>query len=284
MTADRFDRNVRLFGREGQERLCRTKATLIGVGGLGGHVAQQLALLGVGALHLVDPEELSLSNRNRYIGVRYDDPIPGSPKVDLAKRLVKSIDPNIPVTAARVGLLSREGFDAVLAADAVFGCVDHDGVRFVLNEFCLAYDKPLIDLASDAPAPGCYGGRVTVVRPKYGCLHCRDLLDDSEVRQFLSPDEVIENERAVYGIDNAALDEAGPSVVFVNGVVASLGVGEFAALITGARPPIAHLEYRGHEGVVRKRTDEAKPDCHYCGTIAGQRSAADLDRYLRAEA
>ncbi|MGH9897013.1 MAG: HesA/MoeB/ThiF family protein, partial [bacterium] len=243
-----------------------------------------LALLGVGALHLVDHEDLSLSNRNRYVGARHDDPIPGSRKVELGKRLIQSIDPEIAVEIVPDGLLCRAGFNAVRTADVVFGCVDHDGVRFVLNELCLAYRKVLIDLASDAPEPGCYGGRVTVVTGNNGCLSCRDLLDQKEVRQLLSPASVIENERAAYGITHDALDEAGPSVVFLNGVIASLGVGEFSALITGTRTPYSHLEYRGHEGIVRRRKDEPMPDCYYCGATSGQGDAAGLDRYLKSEA
>ena len=45
----RFDRSQRLFGAEGQRQLRKTNAVIIGVGGLGTHVAQQSAILGVGA-------------------------------------------------------------------------------------------------------------------------------------------------------------------------------------------------------------------------------------------
>ena len=53
MTArDRFDRNIRFFGSEGQDRLARSSVAIVGIGGLGTHVVQQLALLGIG--HLVN--------------------------------------------------------------------------------------------------------------------------------------------------------------------------------------------------------------------------------------
>ena len=55
---DRFDRNLRFFGEEGQRVLRETHVAIVGVGGLGTHVVQQLALLGVGELYLVDHEEL----------------------------------------------------------------------------------------------------------------------------------------------------------------------------------------------------------------------------------
>jgi len=277
---DRFDRNERLFGSEGQQALRRAHVGIVGVGGLGTHVVQQLALLGVGALTLIDHEELSRSNRNRYVGAWHDDPVPGSPKVELGRRLAGLIDPSIAVTAVKDSLLSPAAVGAVRACGYIFGCVDSDGARFVLNEFCLAYGKPLFDLASDAPEPGYYGGRVAVVWGDSGCLHCRGLLDDEEVRRFLSTNEILENEASVYGIDRHALGETGPSVVSVNGVVASLGVTEFMAAATGIRSPQLHLDYRGDRGTVGARTDTRAADCYYCGVVKGLGDSANIERYF----
>ncbi len=277
----RFDRNERLFGREGQQALRRAHVGIVGVGGLGTHVVQQLSLLGVGALTLVDDEELSGSNRNRYVGAWHNDPVPGSPKVELGERLAGLIDPAIAVIRVKNNLLSNAAFTALRACSHIFGCVDSDGARFVLNEFCLAYEKPLFDLASDAPEPGYYGGRVAVVIGDSGCLHCRGLLDDDDVRRFLSTEEILDNEAAVYGIDRRALGEAGPSVVSVNGVVASLGVTEFMAAATGIRAPQLHLDYRGDRGTVGSRTDDPADDCYYCGIVRGQGDSANIERYFR---
>src|SRR6266446_10531916 len=96
-TAHRFDRNIGLFGAEGQRILRQTRVAVVGVGGLGSHVVQQLALLGVGGITLIDHEEVSTSNKNRYIGLRNDDPIPGTAKVATAARLIESIDPKIEI-------------------------------------------------------------------------------------------------------------------------------------------------------------------------------------------
>lgn len=277
---DRFDRNERLFGKEGQAKIRAARVTLIGAGGLGTHVAQQLALLGIGALTPADHEELSNSNRNRYIGAWATDPVPGSRKVDLIKRLVGLTDPSIDVTPLCSKFPSPETLEAVKSADYVFGCVDGDGPRFVLNEACVAYDKPLFDLASDVPEPGHYGGRVAVSRRNNGCLHCLGILDAREVRRSLSPNEVLENEDAEYGIRRAVLGEVGPSVVSINAVVASLAVTEFMVAVTGLREPMRHLVYRGHLGTVSKRTDEPGPNCYFCQGLRGKGDAAQLERYI----
>src|SRR5690349_17066621 len=134
MTNERFDRNIRFFGEEGQNRLRNTHVAVVGMGGLGTHVVQQLALLGVGTLTVIDGEELDVSNKNRYIGSRFDDPVPGTPKTAIAERLVRSIDPFIGITCIQEGFISEAGFDAVTRAQYVFGCVDKEGVRLILAQ------------------------------------------------------------------------------------------------------------------------------------------------------
>ena len=284
MTEDRFDRNERLFGKEGQARLRQTRIAVMGAGGLGSHVIAQTALLGVGNIATVDREDMSFSNRNRYIGVWHTDPIPGSPKVALARRHIHLIDPEIAVTPIKDDILSAAALKAIEEADYVFGCVDNDGVRFFINEACVAYEKPLIDLASDVPEQSVFGGHVAIVTSGHGCLHCLELLDPEEVRRYFSPAELIENEAAVYGIKTSALENTGPSVVSVNGVVASLGVTAFMALATRMQIPYTFQTYRGDRGIVTKKTMTAPEDCYYCSVVRGQGDRADLERYFRKAA
>lgn len=284
MSESRFDRNERLFGKEGQARLRQTGIVVMGAGGLGSQVIAQTALLGVGGIAPIDREELSLSNRNRYVGVWYTDPIPGSPKVELAKRHIHMIDPSIEVAVVNDDIVSAAALDALKAADYVIGCVDDDGVRFFLNEACLAYNKTLIDLASDVPEPGRFGGHVAVITKGHGCLHCLGLLDPDDVRRFFSSNQMRENEAAVYGIRPEALSQAGPSVVSLNGVIASLGVTAFMALATGMALPFTLQTYRGDLGWVTQKTAAGIEDCYYCTAIRGLGDRASLERYFRSPA
>ena len=279
-SGNRFDRNERLFGRAGQQLLRAAEVAVFGIGGLGTHVVQQLAYLGVGRLHVVDREELADTDRNRYIGSLHDDAVPGSPKVDLAERLVAGIDPRITVHKVHDAFPSERSLNALLDAAFVFGCVDDDGVRFVLNEACQAYEKVYFDLASDVPEEDRYGGRVTVVDGGAGCLLCRDVLDMDEVRKFLSSPGILANEAVVYGVPREALGTPGPSVVSINGAVASLGVTEFMAYVTGMRKPVPHLIYRAHSGTVARSIDDPRPDCSCCTRLRGTRSSANIARYF----
>ena len=95
---------------------------------------------------------------------------------------------------------------------------------------------------------------------------------------------MIENEAAVYGIKTSALENTGPSVVSVNGVVASLGVTAFMALATGMQIPYTFQTYRGDRGIVTKKTMTVPEDCYYCSVVRGQGDRADLERYFRKAA
>jgi hypothetical protein len=282
MSEHRFDRNVRLFGVAGQDRLRACKVAIVGVGGLGTHVAQQLALLGVSGIGLIDPEELERTNFNRYVCVRHDDPVPGTRKVDAAERLVHSIDPTICVMKVFDSLVSEHAFSLVREADYVFGCLDSEGMRLVLTELCAAYARPYFDLASDIP-PGerlRYGGRVCTAWNGDGCLVCLGVLDIGEAQRDMATQGACRDLEGIYGVRRELLDEAGPSVVSINGVVASLAVTEFAVAVAGIRPPQRIQNYLGHLGKVTASQDQPQPDCYYCKGIWGRRESAGVERYL----
>lgn len=279
---ERFDRNLRFFGEEGQRRLRQAHVAIVGIGGLGTHVVQQLALLGVGHLSLIDHEDLDQTNLNRYVGARHSDPIPGTPKVGLGARIVFDIDPALKVNKHQVPLISEDAFGAVIRADCVFGCLDNEGARLILNELCAAYAKPYFDLASDIAGPGEFGGRICAAIDGEGCLICRGILDTREAQEDLASPEEKRDREAIYGVSRDDLGNVGPSVVSINGVVASLAVTEFILHTVGIRKANYLTYYRGHTGRVTVSTDSPMPDCYYCKEIRGHGDSADVQRYLRS--
>ena len=282
METERYDRNIRFFGKAGQDRLAACSVAVMGVGGLGTHVVQQLALLGVGRLGLVDKGELKESSRNRYIGARHDDPVPGSPKSLIGERLAREINPQIEVRAVHDQLTSQAAYEVIKDCDYVFGCLDNDAARLVLNELCLAYRKPYFDLASDIPiGEAQYGGRVCVVWRDAGCLVCYGEIDATEANLVSMTQAQRQDYEAIYGVPAEALGEAGPSVVSINGTVASLAVTEFMLLATGLKDePGKFLKYHGHRGIVTRVTDSPAPGCYYCVGIRGKGDSAGLDEFL----
>jgi molybdopterin/thiamine biosynthesis adenylyltransferase len=271
--AERFSRNERLFGAEGQKRIGATKIAIVGLGGLGSHVAQQLAYLGVANYGLLDFDIVTDSSLNRLVGAGDADVAAATKKVIVAKRTITRINLDAMVRTADDRVDGPEAEPLVRGADVVFGCLDRDLPRLQLTELCARYAKPLFDLASDVGGEAdelWYGGRVLFCDGKR-CVSCLGLLDQREMaRDSMSPEQREAHDR-IYGIARTALENTGPMVVSINGTVASVAVTEFMALVTGLRQPFAHLNYRADQQVIRSSLDPPEPGCYYCTSVWGTR-------------
>lgn len=285
---ERFNRQIAIFGLQGQEKIRSTKVVLVGFGGLGTFVLPQLCLLGVKHITVVEHEAFSETNRNRYMGFLYSDFDTkkgiGVDKVLVAERIAKGIDPDIDIKIIKNKLESCEAFNAILKADIVIGCLDSDGARSILNELSIAYGVTYIDLASEVFEDGTFGGRVAIVKDGNGCLHCMgDGLDQTEVRRYLADDTQLENEANVYGVKKESLATgSGPSVVDLNGIIASLGVQEFKLLITDPKNSSRYLNYRGHLKTISKVQVNGSNNC-YCCSLYNKKEGANVERYLRVD-
>lgn len=286
LDSGRYDRQIRAFGKEGQAAIVSLKVGIVGLGGIGCHVAQQLAYLGVRDLTLVDSQVVDPTNLNRLVGATADDI--GKAKVEVISRLVKKILPDAILHPIYQDLRSSEAFESMKSVDVIFGCVDNDGARLVLNELSLAYLVPYIDSGveiemSDGKVEQ-VGGRVNLVLPDGPCLHCMRQLDLEEARIALSPAAEIQRARAQGYIRGD--DEPSPSVVSLNGIVASLAVTEFTNLATGIRTASRFLAYdmlgtgrgRNAQWVVPQNVERAG-GCLEC-SLSGVGDAINLARYL----
>jgi len=95
-----------------------------------------------------------------------------------------------------------------------------------------------------------------------------DLLDQEQLREDTMTAATREAHDRIYGINRDALQGTGPSVVSMNGVVASLAVTEFMVWRTGLRQPNGLLTYRGDQGGVRISRDEPGEGYPYCHGVS----------------
>jgi len=94
-----FSRTELLLGREGVKRLRDASVAVFGIGGVGGYVVEALARSGVGCLHLIDHDKVSMSNLNRQI-IAVSSTI-GRYKADVARERILAINPEAEVYAYR---------------------------------------------------------------------------------------------------------------------------------------------------------------------------------------
>lgn len=265
-TEQRFARHMAFFGAEGQERISASTVVVVGLGGLGSHLGQQLAYLGVQRFTLIDADRVSTSNLNRLIGASAPDV--GKWKVEIAARMITAVEPAAEIVC-ECHQFTGEDSSAIAGADVIFGCVDEDPPRLEILRSASAHALAYVDLASDITPQGEFGGRIVFSKDGERCLSCLGELDQHALARAQMSEEQRAADDAIYGINRAALDDGGPSVVSVNGVVVSLAVTEFLVWRTGLREPAGFLTYRGDLGTVSRRADPPRDFCAYCMSAWG---------------
>ena len=120
---EKFDRTKILLGDEGIDNLAKSKVLLVGVGGVGGYVAEILARSGVGNITLVDDDVVDITNINRQI-IALTDTI-GEKKAELMKERIMRINPDCKCTVV-VKRYNAENANEILSAgyDYVIDAID----------------------------------------------------------------------------------------------------------------------------------------------------------------
>ena len=140
----RYSRHILLdeMGIEGQERICKSHALIVGAGGLGSPAALYLAAAGVGTMTLVDHDTVDLTNLQRQIA--HTTARSGMAKVDSAKAAMLAINPEVTVYALCERATPASLAKLVLAADVVLDCTDNFITRHAINAACVQHGKPLV--------------------------------------------------------------------------------------------------------------------------------------------
>ena len=110
-------RTARMLGASAVARLASARVAVFGIGGVGGHLADALARAGIGAIDLIDSDEVALSNLNRQMVALHSTL--GQKKVDAMAARILDINPDCRVRTYPCFYLPEEAdkFD--------FSCYDY---------------------------------------------------------------------------------------------------------------------------------------------------------------
>jgi len=123
------------FGTKGQNLLQNAKVLVIGCGGLGSPVAIYLATSGVGELHLVDFDVVSVSNLHRQVFFKLADI--GKFKVEILAREIRERAPYTKVTVSNKAVDKQSVLSLISEADVVVDCTDSLPVKYLINDVCV---------------------------------------------------------------------------------------------------------------------------------------------------
>ncbi len=233
---DVFDRQVRAFGQDLQVLLKALTIAVVGGGGTGSAVAEQLQRLGVGTLLVYDGDAFESSNVTRVYGSRLSDE--GTPKVDLCKRNADQIGLGTKIITFPSSIGDEETAKSLRSADIVVGCTDDHWGRSIMCEISTRYLIPVIDMGVRLTSnDGCIEsicGRVTTIFPGAACLVCRERISarmiTAEIDQLFNPEEAEELRDEGYAPE---LEEKDPSVITFTTTVASTAINELIHRLTG---------------------------------------------------
>jgi adenylyltransferase/sulfurtransferase len=156
------------IGERGQQRINNGTVLLIGVGGIGCAAASYLACSGVGQLRLCDFDTVDATNLGRQILFGPDDI--GKPKAELAAQRLRTINPDIRITAIGRRLELDALLEAVSGADVVLDGSDNFATRFAISDACVAAGRTLVSGAAIR-----LEGQLAVFGPDYSrspCYRC----------------------------------------------------------------------------------------------------------------
>lgn len=163
---ERYDRQMRLFGAAGQEKLKRANVFIAGAGGLGSPISIYLAAAGIGKIVLVDKDVVELSNLNRQI-LHWERDL-GSKKALSALEKLKEMNSDIIVEAVAEILDEENVLHLVGDADLIIDAMDNFPTRYLLNKAALDKGIPFIHGAIN----GFHGQATTVLPGRTACLRC----------------------------------------------------------------------------------------------------------------
>ncbi len=130
MIMKQFERTELLFGSEAMEILKNSRVAVFGIGGVGGHAAEALVRSGIGAIDLIDNDDVCISNINRQIFATLSTV--GQLKTESAMKRLLDINPECRITVHNIffmpetsGLIDFSQYDYVVdAIDTVTGKIE----------------------------------------------------------------------------------------------------------------------------------------------------------------
>lgn len=255
-------KTISSWGMKNQEKINGMHVAIVGLGSVGSIVAESLARMGIGKIKLIDYDRLQKHNLDRHlIGTKQDL---GKFKVDIVAKRLKNIatSPNFKVHKVPYGINEKEGFDNALDCDLIFGCVDTDFARHILNTIAYRHMIPVIEGGIVIKPKKCQNGQIDdiefadtgshIIYPTKTCLLC---IGQYDLENALSEEQIpyIEGEER----------EQNQNVFAFSLQLASIHISHFLSLIL-ERPRVpSKIRFRFHRYKISNIDKECHPNCSF---------------------
>lgn len=217
---ERYERNQILKASE-QELLSKMCVAIVGLGGLGGYVAEQLARLGIGRLVLIDGDVFVASNLNRQLFSTEQNT--GQSKSRAAFDRLSQVNSEVSLTPYDAYLTAENCEQLLQEAHVIVDALDNNDSRKCLVSACSFLLRPLVH-----GAIGGWYGQVATEFPGDGTI-----------------------DRLLKSAKNRGIEANLGNPAFLPGVIASIQVSEVVKILTGKgrllRHGFLHCDLLDHE-------------------------------------
>jgi molybdopterin/thiamine biosynthesis adenylyltransferase len=164
---NRYSRQILLpeIGSEGQKRLGKARAVVIGCGALGTYTLSFLVRAGVGQVVVIDRDIIDISNLQRQTLFTESDV--GRPKAKVAEERLRGVNSDIEIWGVVADVNHTNVQKFVRGASVVLDATDNMDTRFLVNDACVKNRIPWVY----AGAVG-VTGMVMAIVPGGPCLRC----------------------------------------------------------------------------------------------------------------
>ena len=212
---ERYSRQIVLdeIGFEGQQKLKNSIVTVVGIGGLGSPITQQLVAMGIGRIRIIDRDVVEISNLHRQ--VLYGDDDIGLSKAEAAYYRLKRINPQVNIEPLTLSINDDTVDKVVTGSDVVVDGLDSVSARYTINRACVRLKVPYIFGSAIVTT----GSATTIIPNKTACLECfQPSLKDEEMPK-------------------CGTEGVHPSILTT---ISSVQVSETIRIITGKEPNLAN--------------------------------------------
>lgn len=246
--------------------------SIIGVGGIGSILAENLVHYGFPFINLIDHDIVEKSNLNRLVGAYYDDAENNELKVNAIKNHLQKINPKTEINSFPINILETKIDNIIALSDWVILSTDNHSSRYVIQELCLNYYTPFISIGTNITVNNnkiidMSGEVITIRAGDKLCLNCLGRINHIKIGHELHPEKQIQQKLEERGyVEGINVKE--PAVKSINSILANIATETLLNQYTGRQKhrPITVYENNSSMTIYEDRasTDNRIKNCFYC--------------------